>query len=214
MPEDWSFPSAHAAQVTAFALAWLLRPGASPGRIEIAVLFAAVAAGLRLAALPASPLSERCRRRGPAGDPLGPAACAACRHGGRNTMRHKFLGTGDAGYHPLRKIRTVFSGLRYAVLYDWSVTYKLIASVVVLAIAFGARAWVDFLLILVVTAFVLVAEIFNSAIEALCDFVETRHNEKIKVIKDIAAAGVGIAILVWIIVLGVELSRLLDLALP
>ena len=129
-------------------------------------------------------------------------------------MRHKFLGTGDAGYHPLRKIRTVISGLRYAVLYDWSVTYKLILSVVVLAIAFGARAWVDFLLILVVTAFVLVAEIFNSAIEALCDFVETRHNEKIKVIKDIAAAGVGISIFVWFIVLGVELSRLLDLGLP
>lgn len=40
MPEDWSFPSAHAAQVTAFALAWLLRPGASPGRTEIAVLVA------------------------------------------------------------------------------------------------------------------------------------------------------------------------------
>jgi diacylglycerol kinase len=129
-------------------------------------------------------------------------------------MRHKFLGTGDAGYHPLRKIKTVISGLRYAVLYDWSVTYKLILSVVVLAVAFGARAWVDFLLILVVTAFVLVAEIFNSAIEALCDFVETRHNEKIKVIKDIAAAGVGIAIFVWFIVLGVELSRLLNLGLP
>lgn len=43
MPEDWSLPSAHAAQVTAFALAWLLRPGTSPGRIEIAVLLAAVA---------------------------------------------------------------------------------------------------------------------------------------------------------------------------
>ncbi len=43
MPDDWSFPSAHAAQATAFALAWLLRPGASPGRIEIAVLFATVA---------------------------------------------------------------------------------------------------------------------------------------------------------------------------
>lgn len=46
MPEDWSFPSAHAVQVTAFALAWLLRPGASPGRIEILVLLAAVAAVL------------------------------------------------------------------------------------------------------------------------------------------------------------------------
>ena len=128
-------------------------------------------------------------------------------------MRHKFLGTGEEGYHPLRKIRTVFSGLRYAVLYDLSVTYKLILSVVVLMLAFAARSWVDFLLILVVTGFVLVAEIFNSAIEALCDFVETRHNEKIKIIKDIAAAGVGIAILVWLIVLGVELSRLLDIVM-
>jgi diacylglycerol kinase len=128
-------------------------------------------------------------------------------------VRHKFLGTGEAGYHPLRKIRTVISGLRYAVLYDLSVTYKLILSVVVLMLAFAARSWVDFLLILVVTGFVLVAEIFNSAIEALCDFVETRHNEKIKIIKDIAAAGVGIAILVWLIVLGVELSRLLDIVL-
>lgn len=129
-------------------------------------------------------------------------------------MRHKFLGTGETGYHPLRKIRTVISGLRYAVLYDWSVTYKLVLSVVVLILAFAARSWIDFLLILVVTGFVLVAEIFNSAIEALCDFVETRHNEKIKIIKDIAAAGVGIAILVWLIVLGVEMSRLLDIALP
>ncbi len=129
-------------------------------------------------------------------------------------MRHKFLGTGEAGYHPLRKIRTVFSGLRYAVLYDWSVTYKLVLSVVVLVLAFAARSWVDFMLILVVTGFVLVAEILNSAIEALCDFVETRHNEKIKIIKDIAAAGVGIAIFTWLIVLGVELTRLIEMVFP
>ena len=129
-------------------------------------------------------------------------------------MRHKFLGIGEAGYHPLRKLRTVFSGLRYAVLYDWSVTYKLILSVIVLIIAFSLRAWVDFLLILLATSFVLVAEIFNSAIEALCDFVEDQHNEKIKVIKDIAAAAVGIAIFVWGIVLIVETSELLSARLP
>ncbi len=69
------------------------------------------------------------------------------------------------------------------------------------------RTSCDFLLILVVTAFVLAAEIFNSAIEALCDFVETRHSEKIKIIKDIAAAAVGISIFVWIVVLAVEISR-------
>lgn len=27
-------------------------------------------------------------------------------------MRNRFLGTGEPGYHPLRKLRTVFSGLR------------------------------------------------------------------------------------------------------
>ena len=124
-------------------------------------------------------------------------------------MRHKFLGIGQPGYHPLRKIQTVISGLRYAVLFDWSVAYKLIASVVVLSLAFAMRAWVDFLLISMATALVLMAEIFNSAIEALCDFVETRHNEKIKVIKDMSAAAVGISIVVWLIVLGVEVGEML-----
>jgi diacylglycerol kinase (ATP) len=125
-------------------------------------------------------------------------------------MRHKFLGIGEPGYHPLRKLETVISGLRYAVLYDWSVTYKLVLSAVVLAGTFAMRAWVDFLLILVVTAFVVFAEIVNSAIEALCDFVEERHNEKIKIIKDISAAAVGIAIFTWMVVIGVELGRYFD----
>ena len=124
-------------------------------------------------------------------------------------MRHKFLGTGEPGYHPLRKLRTIGSGLRYAVIYDFSVAWKLVFSLCVLIAALFARAWVDSLLIVVVTALVLVAEIMNSAIEALCDFVETRHNEKIGIIKDIAAAGVGIAIFAWLMVLGFEVEEML-----
>lgn len=120
-------------------------------------------------------------------------------------MRNKFLGTGEAGYHPLRKIATVYSGLRYAVLYDFSVAYKLVLSAVLLAAAFFLRAWVDIVLIVLATGLVLVAEIFNSAIEALCDFVEERHNEKIKVIKDIAAAAVGVCILIWLFVVVFEI---------
>ncbi len=122
-------------------------------------------------------------------------------------MRNKFLGTGTPGWHPVRKVRTVLSGLRYAVVYDAAVTYKLVLSAGVLAAAFLLRAWVDFLLILLVTVLVLVAELVNTAIEALCDFVEVRHNEKIKVVKDIAAAAAGLAIFVWIVVLAVETSR-------
>jgi len=124
-------------------------------------------------------------------------------------MRHKFLGTGEPGYHPLRKIRTIFSGLRYAVVYDFSVAWKLLVSLLVLVAALIARNWVDAMLIIVVTALVLVAEIMNSAIEALCDFIETRHNDKIGIIKDIAAASVGVAMLAWLLVLGFEIEEML-----
>ena len=58
------------------------------------------------------------------------------------------------------------------------------------------------------TALVLVAELFNSAIEALCDFVEWRESHKIRVIKDISAAAVGIAILLWTVIVVVEILRL------
>jgi len=124
-------------------------------------------------------------------------------------MRNKFLGTGDEGYHPIRKIRTVMSGLRYAVIYDASVAYKLVLSSLLLLIALFLQAWVDMLMILVVTAVVLTAEIMNSAIEALCDYVQPAYNEKIKIIKDVSAAAVGISIVAWFIVLVVEASRLL-----
>ncbi len=124
-------------------------------------------------------------------------------------MRHKFLGIGEPGYHPWRKIQTVFSGLRYAIVYDWSVTWKLVLSALLLGLAFAFREWIDVLLVLLATAFVLVAEIFNSAIEALCDFVETSENPKIKVIKDMAAAAVGIAMAVWLAVIATEAGELL-----
>lgn len=124
-------------------------------------------------------------------------------------MRNKFLGTGDPGYHPLRKLRTVLSGLRYAVVYDFSVAWKLAASVPVLVATLLLRDWLDSLLLMVVTVFVLVAEMLNSAIEALCDFVEPRHSEKIAVIKDIAAAAVGLAMLAWLLVLGFEVVEML-----
>ena len=124
-------------------------------------------------------------------------------------MRNKFLGTGEPGYHPIRKLQTIYSGLRYAVIYDFSVAWKLALSLLVLGVTLALREWLDVLMIIVVTAFVLVAELFNSAIEALCDFVEDQHNEKIRVIKDIAAAAVGVAMLAWLLVLGFEIEEML-----
>ena len=123
-------------------------------------------------------------------------------------MRNKFLGTGETGYHPLRKIKVILSGLRFAVLYDFSVAYKMVLSVIVLTLALIFQQWVDFELILLATGLVLMAELFNSAIEAVCDFLETRENEKIRAIKDIAAAAVGISVVVWLVVVILDLVHL------
>ncbi|MCC6696750.1 MAG: diacylglycerol kinase [Candidatus Hydrogenedentes bacterium] len=122
-------------------------------------------------------------------------------------MRNKFLGTGEPGYHPMRKVKVCLSGLRYAVLYDFSVAYKVVLSLIILAICLYFRQRIDFLFVLAATGFMLMAEMFNTAIETLCDFVEERQNPKIGVIKDIAAAAAGLGILVWFIVVLVEISR-------
>jgi diacylglycerol kinase (ATP) len=124
-------------------------------------------------------------------------------------MRNKFLGTGQQGFHPLRKVRIMLAGVRYAILYDLAITYKLVLSCLVLLACFYYRQWLDFSLVLVATGLMLVSEMFNTTIEALCDFLETAENQKIGVIKDIAAAAAGISILVWCVVLILEVVRVL-----
>jgi diacylglycerol kinase (ATP) len=116
-------------------------------------------------------------------------------------MRNKFLGTGEPGYHPFRKIRIMLAGLRFVFRYEFTVAYKLVLSAVILVLALIFRQWLDFEIILISTGFVVVTEMLNTAIEAICDFIETRENEKIKAIKDIGAAAVGISIFIWIMVI-------------
>jgi len=128
-------------------------------------------------------------------------------------MRNKFLGTGDAGYHPLRKIKVVLAGLRFAIRYDFSVAYKMVLSSFIIGLALIFQQWVDFAMILLATGLVLTAELLNSAIEALCDFVEPRESEKIGAIKDIAAAAVGISIVVWLVVVVFDVVHLASVIL-
>lgn len=123
-------------------------------------------------------------------------------------MKNKFLETGEHGYHPVRKFKIILSGLRFAVLYDFSVMYKIVVSIVILIPVFIFNEWIDASLIILSTGVMLTAELFNTAIEAVCDFMETRYNEKIRIIKDIAAAATGITIFVWMALLCLESIKL------
>lgn len=124
-------------------------------------------------------------------------------------MKNKFLNTGEAGFDPVRKINVVLSGLNYAVRYDFSVAYKFVLSVFILAVFFFLRQWTDFLFLAAATVMMLQAELFNTAIEAVCDLVTTKENFKVKVIKDISAAAAGLNIVLWLVVLGFETYRVL-----
>lgn len=123
-------------------------------------------------------------------------------------MSNKFR---SPGYHPIQKLKVILAGLHVAVVTDFSVAYKVILSVPVLGGAFLFRQWVDVGLILLAMGLMLIAELFNSAIEVLCDFVEPQQNDRIRVSKDIAAAAVGLSILVWAAILIIESVRLLKL---
>jgi diacylglycerol kinase len=89
-------------------------------------------------------------------------------------------------------------------LLNFSVAYKLVLSVPIFALACILHQLADLTLVLLATGMMLVAELFNSAIEILCDFVEQQENPHIGVIKDIAAAAAGISIFVWATTLTLE----------
>lgn len=126
-------------------------------------------------------------------------------------MQRKFR---NRGYRPLSKLKIILSGLHIAVISDFSVAYKLVLSLIILFICFAVQKWVDLTIVLLATGMMLVAELLNSAIEILCDFVEKRENNQIKIIKDIAAAAAGVSIFVWAAVLILESSHLWPLFYP
>lgn len=122
-------------------------------------------------------------------------------------MKNKFLGTGEKGYHPLRKLKVMLAGLRFAMI-DIAVSYKLVLSVFVILPSLFLHQWIDTSIIILATAMMLTAEMFNTVVEAMCDYMQSEFDPKIGMIKDIAAAATGIAILAWLITLGVEVYEL------
>ena len=105
-------------------------------------------------------------------------------------------------------------GIKYAVANDFSVGSMLLLSCLTVAVCFFFRQWLDVLVIFVATGLMLITELFNTAIEELCDFVEPRFNDRIGVVKDVSSAAVGIGILVWAVTLAVEVGRLLQARTP
>ncbi|MEZ4673394.1 MAG: diacylglycerol kinase [Caldilineaceae bacterium] len=101
--------------------------------------------------------------------------------------------------------------MRFAVLHDHNVAIQMAISISVMALAFWLRAWFDFVLIMIVTGNIVVFEMLNTAVEAICDYIQPKHDPRIGAIKDLAAAATGIALIIWIVVILYEILRIFAL---
>lgn len=111
-------------------------------------------------------------------------------------------------WRPVRKMRVALAGMRHAILADFSVAYKVVLSVPGIVAAFLLREWIDFGILLVATGTMIAAEVFNTVVESLCDYIQPEPDERIGRIKDAAAAAAGVGILVWLAVTALESFRL------
>lgn len=100
--------------------------------------------------------------------------------------------------------RAAFVGLYEGLKNQWNFKFHLIAACLVIALGFYFEvSKIEWCILLLCCALVISLELINTAIELLCDFIEPNKNEKIRVIKDISAAGVLISAIVAAIVGGI-----------
>lgn len=109
---------------------------------------------------------------------------------------------------PRRKARIIFLGLWQAG-HDFNVAYKMVVSAVVLVLAAVAWRWLDLAVIAAATGLLLTSELFNTAVEQLCDFVQPDYDERIGAVKDVAAAAAGTGMVAWLAVVAIEAVRLI-----
>jgi len=94
-----------------------------------------------------------------------------------------------------------FKGLK--IMYRQEHNFRVHVFAAVLVVLFGIFfdiSSLEWILITIVIGFVLVSEIFNSAVERIANFVSPEHHEMIGTIKDLCASMVLVAAVVSIIV--------------
>jgi len=103
-----------------------------------------------------------------------------------NSFKYAFIGT--------------YEGLKS----QWNFKFHLLAACVVIALGFYFEVnKIEWCILLICCALVISLELINTAIELLCDFVEPNKNEKIRIIKDISAAGVLVSAIIALVIGGI-----------
>lgn len=97
----------------------------------------------------------------------------------------------------LRSLSYAWEGLKHAFLTQNNFRLHSLAAILVLLLGLLCRiSATEWLVVLICIAMVTTAELFNTALEKLCDLVQPGHHPVIKTVKDISAGAVLICALV------------------
>lgn len=106
----------------------------------------------------------------------------------------------------LKSFKYAINGIRVFITQEHNARIHVLAAIVAVVLGFMCNLCsLEWIVVLIAIAMVFIAEIFNTAIERLCDFVHPECNQAIKEIKDLSAGAVlvsaALAITIGIILL-------------
>lgn len=114
----------------------------------------------------------------------------------------------------LKSFKYAFEGIASAIRTESHIRFHLVAAVYVFLFAYlGDFTHTEWCILIVTVAVVLTAELFNTAMERVCDMYTTEENKNIKFIKDISAGAVlvcAIGAAVIAIILFLQTGKLMD----
>jgi diacylglycerol kinase (ATP) len=94
----------------------------------------------------------------------------------------------------LQSFNYAFNGIKILIREESNALIHVVAAIIVISGGFILKlTQTEWIAIVFAIGFVLVTEVINSSIERLCDLITPEKDEKIKKIKDLAAAGVLIS---------------------
>ena len=105
----------------------------------------------------------------------------------------------------LKSFKFSFDGLKYAYLHEQSLVLHVVVMILIVSFGIGFKITpIQWVITLVMGALILVAELFNTSVEAVVDMVTQEYHPLAKVAKDTASAACFVADVVafgmWLVV--------------
>lgn len=113
----------------------------------------------------------------------------------------------------LKSFKFSFDGLKYAYTHEQSLALHVIVMTIIIACGIGFKITpIQWVITLVMGALILVAELFNTSIEAVVDMVTEEYHPLAKVAKDTASAACFVADMIaagmWLVVFAPKIIAL------